>query len=229
MNTRVRWFRVFRSIGLAITMAFPLVSSASSITNTFLSSTSGTAQIDIGDTIVFEVSITLNTAQKYTTVFFTLSGDQATASGESLPFATTAHAVTGWAWHYTKNAGTGGTKVNFSTTSRQAPNTAAEGALPPPGPVSGLFGFLADATGSGTTSMVGTVTIVADANGEYVGGAYLQPFVAAFEEGPGLPDTVTINGGDFTVGTVVPEPGTALLVALGLAGLAAKRSRPKRS
>jgi hypothetical protein len=203
----------------ALVMALPLVSSASSITNTFLSSTSGTAQIDIGDTIVFEVSITLNAAQKYTTVFFTLSGDQATASGESNPFATTAHNVTGWAWHYTKKSGvTGGTKVNFGTTALQTPNGAAV-VLNPPGPVTGLYGFLADATGSGTTSMVGTVTIVADANGEYVGGGYIQPFVAAFEEGPGLPDTVTINGGDFTVGTVVPEPGTALLMMLGLGGL----------
>jgi len=203
----------------ALVMALPLVSSASSITNTFLSSTSGTAQIDIGNFITFEVSITLNAAQKYTTVFFTLSGDQATASGESNPFATTAHNVTGWAWHYTKKSGvTGGTKVNFGTTALQTPNGAAV-VLNPPGPVTGLYGFLADATGSGTASMVGTVTIVADANGEYVGGGYIQPFVAAFEEGPGLPDTVTINGGDFTVGTVVPEPGTALLMMLGLGGL----------
>ena len=202
----------------ALVMALPLVSSASSITNTFLSSTSGTAQIDIGDTIVFEVSITLNTAQKYTTVFFTLSGDHATANGESVPFAATAHNVTSWAWHYTKGAGTGGSKVNFSTTQRQTPGASGE-ALPPPGPVTGIYGFLADATGSGTTSMVGTVTIVADTNGEYVGGGYIQPFVAAFEAGPGLPDTVTINGGDFTVGTVVPEPGTALLMMLGLGGL----------
>ena len=41
-----------------LVMSLPLVSSAASVSNSFLSSTSGTASIAVSDTIQFEVTIT---------------------------------------------------------------------------------------------------------------------------------------------------------------------------
>ena len=64
----------------ALVMALPLVSSASSVTNSFLSSTSGTETISVSDTIQFEVTITTNGGQNYNTIFWSITGDNAGAT-----------------------------------------------------------------------------------------------------------------------------------------------------
>ena len=200
-----------------LVMALPLVSSASSITNDFKTSTSGTAQLNVGDTIQFNVTIELNAAQAYTVALWTLSGDIGGAEVDINPFTNTSHLVTNWDWHYTKGnpSVTGGSKVKMGTDGRVVPGVPG---LPPPNPVTALYGFLANKTGDGIPSLVGTVTITATANGTYTGGGYLQPGGGLFGTGS-VADNVTIYGGAFTVVGVVPEPGTVLLLALGLGGL----------
>ena len=70
--------------------------------------------------------------------------------------------------------------------------------------------------GDGVPSLVGTVTILADTPGFfYSGGAYLHPGVGSISTG-GVEYDVTVSGGAYIVG---PEPGTALLLMLGLIGL----------
>jgi hypothetical protein len=197
-------------------MALPLVSSASSITNDFRTSTSGTAQLNVGDTIQFNVTIELNAAQAYTTVLWTLSGDIGVAETVNSPFPGVNNLVTSWEWHYTNNSGTGGNKVKMGTNGRIAP-LALDAGLPPPNAVTAFYGFVENKTGDGVPSLVGTVTIQATADGTYTGGGYLQPGGGLFGDGSGG-DVVTISGGAFTVG-VVPEPGTVLLLALGFGGL----------
>jgi hypothetical protein len=213
----------------ALVFATPLVSSASSITNSFLTSSTGTAQIDISDTIQFEVTITLNASQGYQAVLWTLSGDIQGA----LPDSNAAdHSVTNWDWHYVKaNGAAGGSKYNigFGLDNRLTP-VATDGTAAPPGtstPVSALWGYLGNAqVADGNPAMIGTVTIHADTNGVYQAGGYIQPGVGLFSDGV-TPDTVTISGGNFTVG-VVPEPGTALLLLLGLTGLGAMGRTSRR-
>ena len=72
--------RVTRAFAVACcAMAIPYVALASSIESTFLTSSTGTAQIDVGDTIQFEVTITTNPNQNYTTLIWSLTGDAAEA------------------------------------------------------------------------------------------------------------------------------------------------------
>ena len=195
----------------ALVMALPMVSSASSITNDFKTSSTGTNALNgIGDTIQFEVSIQLNLDQAYTTVLWTLSGDILTAETETLPFPNTQNIVTNWEWNYF--AGTG--RVKMGTNGRIFVQDFAA-SLPPGGPVSAFYGFVENKTGDGVASLVGTVTIQVTALGEYQGGGYLQPGGGLFGTAT-VADNVVINGGAFTV---VPEPGTALLMMLGLGGL----------
>ena len=195
-----------------LAMALPLVSSASSITNDFAGSTTGNELIFVGDTIQFSVTIELNAAQLYTTVLWTLSGDIGVAETENSPFPNTKNLVTNWDWHYTP---AGGSKVKMGTNGLVIPDVAA---LAPPNPVTALYGFVENKTGDGIPSLVGTVTITATAVGTYTGGGYLQPGGGLFGTGS-VADNVTIYGGAFTVVGVVPEPGTVLLLALGLGGL----------
>ena len=196
----------------ALVMALPLVSSASSVTNSFLSSTSGTETISVSDTIQFEVTITTNAGQNYNTIFWSITGDAAAAVVTPVVDWPTDvdHIVTDWEWHYTP---AGGGKVKMGTNGRL--NTS-----PPPqavgNSVSGPYGFFAtNKTGDGVPALVGTVTIHASASGVYQGGGIQYTGVDGFIGSAGT-DVTTVSGGAFTV---VPEPGTALLMVLGLGGL----------
>ena len=215
----------------ALIMALPLVSSASSITNTFVGtdSASGTANdLVAGNTIQFEVTIQLNAGQEYTTVLWTLSGDYTNpaildGSAASPTWVGVNHLVTGWTWHYTKKSGATGGKNNVDigfggNTLRfqgvgEGPLGQAVSAL------WGEFGIKIDDTtfftSEGNPAMIGTVTITVDAVGSFVGGGYSHPGLGAFANNAGT-DVVTVSGGECTV---VPEPGTALLMLVGLGGL----------
>lgn len=204
---------------IALALTSPLVSAASSITNTFLTSSTGTSLIAVGNTIQFEVTVELNAAQAYLAALWTLSGDTASAIGSSAGsgWAGVDNIVSDWDWYYSTISGAGGTEVRIGEISFVpfAPS------VPAPDRVTGLYGFLESETGDGIPSMVGTVTITADASGLFTGGGYLQPGVGAFGNSTVL-DFVTINGGQFTV---VPEPSTALLLILGMVGLTATWKR----
>ncbi|MDP6978201.1 MAG: PEP-CTERM sorting domain-containing protein, partial [Myxococcota bacterium] len=114
-------------------------------------------------------------------------------------------------WHYTP---AGGGKVKMGTNGRLLP--VAE-PLPPPGRVAGAYGFFGTSkTGDGNPALVGTVTIQADATGAFHGGGFQMPGVDGFL-GSSATGLATVIGGQFTV---VPEPGTALLLGAGLSGLA---------
>ena len=196
----------------ALIMTLPLVSSAVSIENNFLTSSTGTNFIIVGDTIQFEVVLTIDAGFDVDTLLFTLSGDRVAAPSatQGSGWAGVDNLVSGWSWHYT---GAGG-KVKFGTNGRVAP--ALEPA-PAPDQVTGPYGFFGLLkTGDGVPSLVGTVTILADTpGGPYSGGAYLHPGVGTIEFET-VPYAVTVSGGDYFVG---PEPGTALLLMLGLIGL----------
>ena len=195
----------------ALIMTLPLVSSAVSIENNFLTSSTGTDFIIVGDTIQFEVILFIDSGFDVDTMLFTLSGDRDAAPGSSLEsgWAGVDNLVSAWSWHYT---GAGG-KVKFGTNGRIVPNDEP---FSVPDKVTGPYGFFGSLrTGDGVPSMVGTVTITAGALGSFSSGAYLQTGVGTIALA-GSPYSVTVSGGDFTV---VPEPGTALLMLLGLGGL----------
>lgn len=222
----------------ALIMTLPLVSSASSITNVFVgtNSASGTNNdLVAGDTIQFEVTIQLNAGQEYTTILWTLSGDYLNpnvldnSANDGNSWAGVNHTVTAWSWHYTKKNGDTGGKINVDIglfdESGTAPlrfpggttNTGVFGQA-----VSALwgeFGLSISATeffqGTGNPVMIGTVTITAGGAGSFSGGGYLHPTLGAFANNAGT-DATTVSGGEFTV---IPEPGTALLMLLGLGGL----------
>ncbi|HIG69598.1 MAG TPA: PEP-CTERM sorting domain-containing protein [Myxococcales bacterium] len=196
----------------ALVMALPLVSSATSLSSNFKTSTTGTSAIAIGDTIQFEVTLTVEHGVSVDTVFFQVGGDVTGALASANPaWAGTAHVASNWEWHYT-NAN----KVKFDTNGTIAPAPAAiagpNGVLP----VVGSYGFFGtNRTGKGVGSMVGTVTITADANGVYQGGGFIYPTLdGIFGSGGEIATTVTT-----AAFTVVPEPGTAVLMLLGLGGL----------
>ena len=196
----------------ALVMALPLVSSAASIVSTFSSSSTGTSAIAVGDTIQFEINLTVDLNADVNTLFFGVTGDVAGALGSANPaWAGTAHVASNWEWHYTNAA-----KVKFDTNGTIAPAPPAisgpDGTLP----VVGSYGFFGvTKTGKGVGSMVGTVTITADANGVFAGGGFIYPGLdGIFGSGGEIATTVTT-----AAFTVVPEPGTAVLMLLGLGGL----------
>ncbi len=198
----------------ALVMAFPLVGSASLISNQFLTSSTGNEQIYISDTIQFEVSITVD-AQAVDTFLFSLTGDAGDAVGSSLGsgWANVDNMIVNWEWYYTAMAGDPLNQVKMNTNGRITPSPET---FPPPARVAGQYGFGADPhVGLGTGSMVGTVTIHADTLGAFTGGGYNHPNVdGQFNLGVG--GDIPFTPGNFTV---VPEPGTALLMFLGLGGL----------
>ena len=200
----------------ALMLTLPSISSALTLANTFLTSSNGNSLIEVGDTIQFEVTLTLDEGRAFTTVLWTLSGDILTAETENLPFPNTQNLVTNWEWNYVANKGR---DVKMGTNGRITTSSDPVG-LPPLGPVTGFYGFSAAKTGNGVASLVGTVTILATADGTYQGGAYFQPggniyVVYCFD--CGLLE-LNVVGGEFTVG-VIPEPSTSLLVMVGLGGL----------
>ncbi len=220
-------------IFLAITV-FVLSTSAAhaaTIHNTFVGSSTGTAGgLVEHDTIQFEVTITTTAGRNYDTIFWSLSGDRDN-TGCQADCLTPAHTVTQWDWHYTP---AGGSKVKMGTNGR---HSVFPPPLGPPGSVVGAFGFFGIAkTGDGIPAMVGTVTIAVGPGatggisggglglpGVYQGGGIQYPGIDGFL-GSGGAESVTITGGSFTV---VPEPGTGVMLALGLVlvGHGTNRSR----
>ena len=200
---------------LIASTALPLVSSAASIVSNFSTSSTGTSAIAIGDTIQFEITLTVDA--NVDTLFFSTTGDVTGALLSANPtWAGVAHTASNWEWHYTTgNPGvTGGSQIKFDTNGRIIGVTGGVGTNGTG--VSGSHGFFGvSKTGANAGSMVGTVTITADANGVYQGGGFIFPGLdGIFGSGGNLNPTVTT-----AAFTVVPEPGTAVLMLLGLGGL----------
>jgi hypothetical protein len=194
----------------ALVMALPLVSSAASIVSTFKTSPTGTSTIAASDTIQFEITVTVDAGASVNTIFFQVTGDVPGALGSAPPtWPGVDHIVSNWEWHYTSGA-----IVNFDISGTVVPGPPA---IAGPGlPVAGPYGFFdTNRTGLGLGSLVGTVTIHANTNGVFEGGAFLYPTLDdIFGTGGAVPTTVTT-----AAFTVVPEPGTAVLMLLGLGGL----------
>ncbi|MDP6981202.1 MAG: hypothetical protein QF570_21795 [Myxococcota bacterium] len=206
---------------------------AATIHNTFAGSSTGTAGgLVEHDTIQFEVTITTTAGRNYNTIFWSLSGDRDNALGGCADCLHPAHTVTRWDWHYTP---AGGSRVKMGTNGR-LPALLPPAA--PPNSVVGAFGFFGTAkTGDGVPAMVGTVTIAigpratgglggggAALPGVYRGGGIQYPGVDGFFGSAGT-ESVTITGGSFTV---VPEPGTSAMIALGLVLIAHGTHRSRR-
>jgi hypothetical protein len=204
----------------ALVIALPLVSSASSLTSTFAGSTTGTDVIFLGDTISFDVFMALDAGVSYIGMSFSVTGDRvgAGAGGQcSLP-PCEVNQVTNWSWNFQSLAPT---QVDFTG----ALGLGQPLVNPNPTPVPVLSGqaVFGAFNGLGNSVLVGTVTIVADTLGAFGGGAimYRQPIIDAFALAAGGLDPVVFTTSSFSV--LVPEPGTALLVGLGLVGLASRR------
>jgi hypothetical protein len=206
------------SVGIGLSALIASTALAASISSEFVSSSTGTSVIAVGDTIKFEITLTVD-AVNVNAMFFGVTGDVTGALASANPaWAGTANVASNWEWHYTTGAlgATGGSTVKFDTDGRILPAPAAiagpNGVLP----VIGSYGFFGiSKTGANTGSMVGTVTITADANGVYAGGAFIYPGLDGIFGSQGEVAT-TVSTAAFTV---VPEPGTAVLMLLGLGGL----------
>lgn len=168
------------------------------ISNVCLASSSGTSTIEIGDIIRFEVSVTAIDGQEYNPLFWSLSGDTTAAAGSTAGsgWAGVSHTVTGWTWHY-QPAGSGTVDMGFDT-----PMTPTAPVIPVPDRLVGSTGYFdlfgTTATGDGVPSLVGTVTIQADAAGTFTAGGMIYPGVDGFLGSAGA-DPVTVSGGSFTV------------------------------
>jgi hypothetical protein len=195
-------------------MAIPLASQAMTLTNAFLTSSTGSAVIGVNDTIQFEVTITLDTGFHIQAGSFTLAGDIGAALGSTLGsgWAGVSNLTTGWDWNY-KDGGSG--LVKFPTNSTITPLPAGN----PAGPsriVANSYGFFGtNLTANNQVRVIGTVTVTATNTGSFLGGAYMVP-LGDFFGGTDGNLNAPIAGASFTV---VPEPGTALLMLLGLGGL----------
>ncbi|MCP5041126.1 MAG: hypothetical protein GY944_08840, partial [bacterium] len=80
----------------ALAMALPLVSSASSITTSFVGSSTGTDTINISDTITFGITVHLDIGSTYPAHGLTMSGDVANTNVDNpLTHDLTLQTVTG--------------------------------------------------------------------------------------------------------------------------------------
>ena len=177
-----------------------------SLTSTFLTSTSMTTNIEVGDTIQFEVTVTTISGQDYNAVLWSLTGDATAAATttKELGWANVSHNVTNWAWNYSPS-GSGMVKIGTNGTI-----TPFAPPLTTPDRVAGYYGFLAGVngsiskTGDGTPALVGTVTITADTVGSsFRAGAFQIPGFDGFLDGIGINDPPTVTLGTFTV---IPPP-----------------------
>ena len=166
-----------------------------------------------------------NSGQEYDVVLWTLSGD-ASAMDSDKPrngYPGVANNLTEWRWNYVSGTGTVDFGVNSSIVPLDYSQAEANIANPLPAPGLVVVGWgLQVATGTGIPSIVGTVTIAANTIGAFEGGALLLPGVDGFLRA-GLEDTTaTFSTASFTVAS---EPSAALLVGIGLVGLAARQRR----
>jgi hypothetical protein len=196
-----------------LSVLLPATSFASSVTSVFLSSSSGTSTIGLSDSIQFEVSITTEIGKAYNSISWSLTGDIDSAIAEEVSID---NMVVDWAWHYTPP---GTPRVQLGT------DLNVVVGLPPigiPDRVTGPYGYFGVVgIGTGVSSLVGTVTIHADAVGNFSAGGFMSPGVDGFLGTSGA-DTVLVSGASFTV---VPEPSTIVLLAAGVAALARKSRR----
>jgi hypothetical protein len=199
----------------ALILTLPLVSSAGTMTSTFLTSTSGTSDLGIGDTIQLEVAFQSTLNFSYTTFVFSLGGD-ATAARAGGPSAGPVWAgvqgtVDNWEWNY--KAG-GNNTVKFATNGVILPAAQQPGIGTPVLIGNGFFGQ-SGLTGNGANSTLGTVTITASAAGSFEGGAFEIVGLDTMEGTSGAEPFISNTFGY----SVIPEPGTAILMVLGLGGL----------
>ncbi len=82
----------------ALVLALPLAISAATVATTFKTSTNGTSEIWVGDTITFDIYVTLSAGVNYARGGFSLSGDIANAAttSRSAGWPGVAHTVTAW-------------------------------------------------------------------------------------------------------------------------------------
>ncbi len=224
---RVQLALFFAALGAYVMLAMvsPQHAHAASIDSTFLTSSTGTNEIAIGDTIQFEVNLTLDLGVEYNTVLWRIAGDAYGMAANPIhdtSWPMVAHNVTNWSWHYSP---AGGGRVDFGANQPIAPADYSSVLVnrPPPVPtIVGLGWFGAIRTGTGQPSLVGTVTITADESGTFQGGGLFVARVDGFCSAGSCPDPV-VNPGEFVVlpsdpgppTTAVPEPTAALLFAAG--------------
>lgn len=242
------------AIALLATVGFAASSAATTVTfdSTFVSSTSGTNSIGIGDSISFEQWITIDAGVQVSSVALVVTGDLTGALSTPNPFCSddsgcgynAAGQVTGWA--YADAPGARSLNVGVSRVSGPMDELWLEG----PGrpgfalgnathlPFINLFktNGITRYDGNGIRSLMGTVTVTANQTGSFESGAVVKSGIVGafgFSAGSGFepdeyPDLSTaVNGGSYIVHA--PEPGTAVLTAMGLAGIAAfgrRRSTP---
>ena len=154
----------------------------------------------------------------------TLSGDIDGAVGSSLGsgWAGVAQQVTNWEWNY--KSGTNG--VKYPTEGLNTPASITN----PAGPgriVANPCGFFGSTfyLGNTSTRLLGAVTILATTPGEFLGGAFHYPGADGVAGTEGVTYS-ELNGAAYIVG---PEPGTGLLLALGLVGVGGARRCAKSS
>jgi len=168
-----------------------------------------TADLAAGNAVLININVDNSAGDAIEALFasLTIQGDQTNFLGPNAPGSILAEA--GFGGGSLANIGTGAVKVNTPN----APGAAGDvwiQAL--------AYGTAGGVDGSGTTTAnISLLFIVSGASGgDFVG----------FDLGTSLGDAITAPGGasvatTFSGATInVPEPGTALLMGLGLAGLA---------